>query len=160
MKTQDLAEFSYHVVCLRSMGYRTAREQGLAPREYELLLAVKGLPPETRRGISELADWLHMQQHGVVELATRLQRRGFLRRYHDQKDGRHARLALTPQGARVLRELVVRENARLRSSGWEAVSSLQRIVGTLPLNGNGNGHGNGNLRHRNGNGNGNGRRVR
>ncbi len=137
MKTRDLAELSYHVVCLRSLGYRTAREHGLAPREYELLLAIKALPPGTRRGISQLADWLHVQQHGVVELATRLQRRGLLRRYHDQKDGRQARLALTPQGARVLRELVGRENARLRLFGAEAVSSLRRIVAKLPQNGNG-----------------------
>ena len=149
MRTQDLVELNYHVVCLRSLGYRTAREQGLAPKEYELLLAVKALPPDTRRGISQLADWLQMQQHGVVELATRLERRGFLRRYHDQHDGRHARLALTAQGARVLREMVVRENARLRASAEEAVFSFQRIVGKLPQNGHGGGsHRNGNGRHR------------
>lgn len=106
------------------------------PREYELLLAVKALPAGTRRGISELAEWLNMQQHGVVELATRLQRRGLLRRYHDQRDGRHARLALTARGARVLGELVGQENARLRSSAGQAVSSLQRIVGK-PQNHNG-----------------------
>lgn len=155
MKTEDLAEINYHVVCLRSLGYRTAREHGLAPREYDLLLAVKAMPPGTRRGIRELADRLNMQHHGVVELATRLQRRGFLRRYHDQEDGRQARLALTPQGARLLRELVERENARLRNSAGEAVSSLQRIVGRLPQNGNGhhrNGSSNGNGHHRNGNG--------
>jgi DNA-binding MarR family transcriptional regulator len=132
MKAQDLAELNYHIVCLRSLGYRTAREHGLAPREYELLLAIKVLPPGSGRGISQLADWLHMQQHGVVELATRLQRRGLLRRYHDQRDRRHARLALTPRGARVLRDLVGKENARLRSYGREAVSSLKRIVGNLP----------------------------
>ena len=40
MKAQDLAELSYHLVCLRSLGYRTARDRGLAPREYELLLEV------------------------------------------------------------------------------------------------------------------------
>lgn len=155
MKTEDLAEINYHVVCLRSLGYRTAREHGLAPREYDLLLAVKAMPPGTRRGIRELADRLNMQHHGVVELATRLQRRGLLRRYHDQEDGRQARLALTAQGARLLRELVERENARLRSSAGEAVSSLQRILGKLPQNGNGrNRNGNANGHHRNGNGNG------
>lgn len=53
MKTRDLAELSYHLVCLRSLGYRNARESGLAPREYELLLAIKTLPPGTRRGIRE-----------------------------------------------------------------------------------------------------------
>jgi DNA-binding MarR family transcriptional regulator len=148
MKTQDLAELSYHMVCLRSLGYRTARDQGLAPREYELLLAVKALPRETRRGIGELADWLHMQHHGVVELATRLERRGLLRRHHDQHDGRQARLALTPQGARLLRNLVEQESARLRSYGGKAVSSLRRIVARVPQ------HSNGNRTHRNGNGNG------
>jgi hypothetical protein len=56
MKAQDLVELSYHMVCLRSLGYRTARDRGLAPREYELLLAVKALPPGTRRGIGELAE--------------------------------------------------------------------------------------------------------
>ena len=148
MKAQDLAELSYHLVCLRSLGYRTAREQGLAPREYELLLAVKALPPETRRGIGELADWLHMQHHGVVELATRLEQRGLLRRHHDQRDGRQARLALTPRGARLLRELVEQESARLRSYSGKAVSSLRHIVARLPQNGNGS------RAHRNGNGNG------
>ena len=137
MTAQELAELSYHMVCLRSLGYRTARERGLAPREYELLLAVKALPPETRRGIGELAEWLNMQHHGVVELATRLEGRGLLRRYHDQRDGRHTRLALTPQGARLLRELVEQESARLRSYDGRAVSSLQRIVARLPENGNG-----------------------
>jgi DNA-binding MarR family transcriptional regulator len=148
MKAQDLAELSYHLVCLRSLGYRTAREQGLAPREYELLLALKALPPYTRHGISELADWLHMQHHGVVELATRLQRRGLLRRYHDQRDGRHTRLALTPLGARLLQVLVRQESARLRSYGGKAASSLRRIVAKLPQNGNGG------SAHRNGTGGG------
>lgn len=141
MKAQDFAEVSSHLVYLRSLGYRNAREQGLAPREYELLLAIKALPPNTRRGIGELAAWLHMQHHGVVELATRLQRRGLLRRYYDQQDGRHARLALTAKGERILRELVGWENARLRSSADEAVAALQRVVESLPRNGNGsNGH--------------------
>ena len=148
MKAQDLAELSYHLVCLRSLGYRTARDQGLAPREYELLLAVRALPPETRRGIGELAEWLNMQHHGVVELATRLERRGLLRRYHDQRDGRQTRLVLTPRGARLLRELVERESARLRSYAGKAVSSLQRIVARLPENGNGS------RAHRSGNGKG------
>lgn len=137
MKTHDLVELSYHLVCLRSLGYRNARERGLAPREYELLLALRALPPGTRRGIAELADWLHMQRHGVVELTTRLQRRGLVRRYRDQQDGRQARLALTSKGARVLRELVAWENARLCSCADEAVATLQRIVGTLPHNGHG-----------------------
>jgi DNA-binding MarR family transcriptional regulator len=150
MKAQDLAELSYHMVCLRSLGYRTARDQGLAPREYELLLAVKALPPETRRGISELADWLHMQHHGVVELATRLERRGLLRRYHDQRDARQARLALTPQGARLLRQLVERESAPLRAYGGKAASSLRRIVARLPQNANGSAYRNGNSHRRSG----------
>ncbi len=148
MKAQDLAELSYHLVCLRSLGYRTARDLGLAPREYELLLALKALPPQTRRGISELAELLYMQHHGVVELATRLERRGLLRRYHDQRDARQARLALTPRGALLLQELVGEESARLRSYGARAVSSLQRIVARLPQNGNGS------RERRNGNGNG------
>jgi DNA-binding MarR family transcriptional regulator len=152
MKAQDLAELSYHMVCLRSVGYRTARDRGLAPREYELLLAVKALPPETRRGIGELAEWLNMQHHGVLEVATRLERRGLLRRYHDQRDGRQARLALTPQGARLLRQLVEQECARLRAYGGKAASSLRHIVAKLPQNGNGgaarNGKGNGRRRSR------------
>ncbi len=137
MKTRDLAELSYHLVCLRSLGYRNARESGLAPREYELLLAIKTLPPDTRRSIRELSARLHMQRHGVVELATRLQRRGLLRRYHDQQDGRQARLALTAQGARVLRDLVNWENTRLRSSAQEVLSTLRRLMGEVPVNGNG-----------------------
>jgi DNA-binding MarR family transcriptional regulator len=137
VKPQDLAQLSSQLVYLRSLGYRNAREQGLAPREYELLLAIKALPSNTRRGIGELADWLHMQNHGVVELATRLQRRGLLRRYHDQQDGRHARLALTQKGERVLRELVEWENARLRSCAHGLISALQRVVTTLPRTGNG-----------------------
>jgi DNA-binding MarR family transcriptional regulator len=141
MRARDLAEISYCLVCLRSLGYRTAREEGLAPQEYELLLAIKAMPRKTRRGIGELAAWLQMQRHGVVELATGLERRRLVRRYHDQDDGRRARLVLTRRGRQLLQEAVALERARVRSCGTAAISTLQRFVAQLPRNGNGHTNG-------------------
>src|SRR5918992_5915579 len=80
---------------------RAARECGLTPRWYLLLLLVKGSPELNERStVSELSQRLHLAQSTVTELVGRVQAAGLLRREQSTADGRVAHLSLTDEGER------------------------------------------------------------
>jgi DNA-binding MarR family transcriptional regulator len=81
-----------------------AIEAGVTPAQYQLLLAVRGHPGGTPT-VREAADHLLLRHHSVVGLVDRAVRAGLVERRPDPDDQRVVRLALTPQGARVLRRL-------------------------------------------------------
>ena len=85
---------------------------GLTHVQHQLLLAVKGHGDARGPTIGEVAEYLLVRQHSVVELATRIEALGFVERRADAADGRVVRLKLTPSGEdsiRALTELHVRE---------------------------------------------------
>jgi len=85
---------------------------GLTHVQHQLLLAVKGHGDARGPTIGEVAEYLLVRQHSVVELATRIEALGFIERHADETDGRVVRLMLTPLGEdsiHALTELHVRE---------------------------------------------------
>jgi DNA-binding MarR family transcriptional regulator len=85
---------------------------GLTHIQHQLLLAVKGHDDVRGPTIGEVAEYLLVRQHSVVELATRVEALGFIKRHADETDGRVVRLLLTPAGEdsiRALTEVHVRE---------------------------------------------------
>jgi DNA-binding MarR family transcriptional regulator len=80
-----------------------AREAGLTPAQYQLLVAVKGngSPP----AIGELAGYLLLRHHSTVELIDRAEDAGLVRRSGDNEDGRVIRIMLTELGEDKLRHL-------------------------------------------------------
>ncbi|HWF42557.1 MAG TPA: MarR family winged helix-turn-helix transcriptional regulator [Acidothermaceae bacterium] len=71
---------------------------GLTHTQHQLLLAVKGHGDARGPTIGEVAEYLLVRQHSVVELATRIEALGFVERHADETDGRVVRLVLTPLG--------------------------------------------------------------
>ena len=69
---ESLAEFRHQIRRFLRFSERAAREAGLEPRQHQLLLALKGLPPNVRPKIAELAERLQIQHHSAVELVNRL----------------------------------------------------------------------------------------
>src|SRR2546425_9296438 len=74
---------------------RIARESGLTPQRYLLLLMVKGSPGE-RSTVTGLAERLQLAQSTVTELVRRAETVGLLQRERSAEDGRIAYLRLTP----------------------------------------------------------------
>jgi DNA-binding MarR family transcriptional regulator len=80
---------------------RVARECGITPRWYLLLLLIKGAPDLSERStVTELAERLHLAQSSVTELVARAQQAGLIQREPSSDDARVAYLRLTDEGER------------------------------------------------------------
>lgn len=125
---QALAEFRYQIRHFLAFSEQAAREAGIEPRQHQLLLALKGLPPGVQPTIRALADRLHLQHHSTVELVSRLVQRGLVERVRDWEDRRQVLVRLTPDGEAILRHLSNTHWAELRSRGPALARALNATV--------------------------------
>jgi DNA-binding MarR family transcriptional regulator len=100
----------------------------MEPGQYQLMLAIKGIPQEVRPRIRELADRMHIRHHSAVELVNRLEAGGYVRRERAQHDRREVLLALTAKGEKVLAELALHHHDALRSAASSLVAALRRLT--------------------------------
>jgi DNA-binding MarR family transcriptional regulator len=82
-----------------------ARTAGLTPAQHQLLLAVKGHRGEHGPTIGDLASYLLLRHHSMVELVDRAEAAGLVERWGDNDDGRITRVRLTTGGERRLGQL-------------------------------------------------------
>jgi DNA-binding MarR family transcriptional regulator len=129
---RSLAELRHQIRRFLYFSEKAAKAAGLEPRQHQLLLALKGLPPGVRPRIGELAERLHIQHHSTVELVNRLANRGFVRRRRGGEDRREVLLSLTGKGERVLRDLSLYHREELRDAGPALVSALRRVMSGIP----------------------------
>jgi MarR family len=92
---QSLAEFRHQIRRYLRFSEKVVRNANLEPRQYQLLLALKGLPPDVRPRIAELAEQLQIQHHSAVELVDRLESSGLVRRERGKNDRREVLVTLT-----------------------------------------------------------------
>jgi DNA-binding MarR family transcriptional regulator len=78
---------------------RVARDYGMTPQWYLLLLLIKGAPDLSERTtVTELAKRLHLAQSSVTELVDRAEQAGLVRREPSDDDHRVANVRLTEAG--------------------------------------------------------------
>ena len=123
-----LAEFRYQIRRFLRFSEETARAAGLEPQQYQLMLALKGLPEESRHRIGEVAERLQIQHHSTVELVDRLARRGLIKRRRGESDRREVLLELTPRGDKLLQELALHHRSELLQVGPNLVAALKKVV--------------------------------
>jgi DNA-binding MarR family transcriptional regulator len=99
---------------------RVARQYGLTPQRYLLLLMIKGAADGKEQStVTELADRLQLAQSTVTELVRRAEETGLVTREQSQDDARVAHLRLTPEGNRRLMQSfteIATERAQLRDA--------------------------------------------
>ena len=101
-----------------------ARQSGLTPQRYLLLLMVKGAPNGSEQStVTELAERLQLAQSTVTELVSRAEDAGLIEREQSQNDARVAHLRLTHEGQRRL-ELAFTELGTERAQLREAIEHL------------------------------------
>ncbi len=125
---QALAEFRYQIRRFLHFSETVVKRAGLERGQYQLMLAIKGMPPGIRPRIRELATRMQIRHHSAVELVNRLEAGGFVHRTRAQDDRREVLLALTAKGEKVLGELALHHHDELRSAGPELVSALRRVM--------------------------------
>ena len=125
---QALAEFRYQIRRFLHFSEQALKQAGLERGQYQLMLAIKGMPDGVRPRIRELATRMQIRHHSAVELINRLESRGWVHRERAQDDRREVLLALTPKGERVLAELALHHRDELRTAGPTLVASLRRVM--------------------------------
>src|SRR5207253_3033469 len=85
---QALAEFRFQIRKFLHLSERAGQQAGLERGQYQLMLAIKGMPAGVRPRVAELASRMQIQHHSAVELGNRLEAGGFVRRERAQQDRR------------------------------------------------------------------------
>jgi DNA-binding MarR family transcriptional regulator len=125
---QALAEFRYQIRKFLHFSERAVQASGLERGQYQLMLAIKGMPEGVRPRIRELAERMQVQHHSAVELVNRLESGGFVRRERAQDDRREVLLELTAKGERVLGDLALHHHEELQSAAPSLVAALRRVM--------------------------------
>ena len=125
---QALAEFRYQVRKFLHFSDRAVQQAGLERGQYQLMLSIKGMAPDLRPRIRDLANQMQIQHHSAVELVNRLEAGGYVRRERATDDRREVLLALTPKGEKVLGELALHHHEELREAAPQLVGALRRLM--------------------------------
>ena len=120
-----LAEFRYHIGRYLDFSDQTARAAGIEPRQYQLLLAIRGLPDGIEPTVGALAQQLRSRHHSTVELINRAEANDLVRR---MRAGTRVLVELTRDGAKVLTRAVEQRLEELRVAGPVLVKALQQLT--------------------------------
>ncbi|MCU1254462.1 MAG: transcriptional regulator, MarR family [Candidatus Angelobacter sp.] len=124
-----LGEFRYQLRrFLRNMEEAT-RLLGANPQQYQLVLAIKGLPRDLEPTISNLAERMQLNHNSMVELADRCEENNLLRRVRSASDRRQVTLSILPEGEALLRQLGVTARQELRETGPILVEAILGLTG-------------------------------
>ena len=123
-----LAELRYQIRSFVQQGDTAAREAGLEPQQYLLLLAIRGLPLGKESTIRILAERLSLQHHSAVELVNRMELHGYVRRLRSQSDRRNVLVYLQPRGEILLEQVAKKRLVELRAKGRALVEAISSLV--------------------------------
>jgi DNA-binding MarR family transcriptional regulator len=129
---RQLAEFRYKIRQFLHFSEEAAREHGIEPQQHQLMLAIKGLPPEMRPTVTVISSRLCLRHHSTVELINRLVERGAATRRHSDVDRREVLVELTPHGEALLQQLSVVHWDELQTFGPALSAALHAVVHSEP----------------------------
>jgi DNA-binding MarR family transcriptional regulator len=125
---QTLSEFRHQLSAFLRRRRQAAENAGLEAQQYEFLLALKGLPDGEQPNIKQIAKQLLLQHHSAVELASRLEKRGLVRRRRSAKDRREVLLTLTRIGDKTLEQVAQYSFSQLRLEAPALLRTLRRLL--------------------------------
>lgn len=128
-----LAELRYVIRKFLGISAEAARAVNVEPQQHQLLLVIKGLPPDSRPTIGVAAERLQLKHHSVVELTQRSIEHGLLERRVNSGDRREVLLRITPSGERLLLRLSVAHRKELRNCAPILLRALAELVGQPKL---------------------------
>ena len=123
-----LAEFRYQIRKFSRHMEEQNRRLGVQPQQYQLVLAVHGLPTGEAPTIGRLAERMQLNHNSMVELVDRCEQSGLLRRLRSPADRRQVILSVTAQGQALLRKLGSAARQELMNSGPALVESVLHLI--------------------------------
>lgn len=124
---QALASFRHALREFLRFSEAAAEAVGLTPRQYQALLAIKGMPTSQAPTIGDLAAQLQVRHHSAVGLVDRLVQQGLVVRNVSREDRRRVQLSLTPRGERLLLRLASAHRVELQQLGPRLKTVLAQL---------------------------------
>jgi DNA-binding MarR family transcriptional regulator len=124
-----LGEFRYHLRRFLRHMEEASRLLGANPQQYQLVLAIKGLPKGMAPTISQLAERMQLNHNSMVELVDRCEANHLLRRTRSATDRRQVTLSIAPEGEALLHQLGVAARQELLDMGPTLVDAILRLTG-------------------------------
>jgi len=112
---ETLSEFRYQIRKFVRFSEDVARQHGITPLQYLMMLHIKGYPGREWATVGELAERLQTQQHGVVALISRCEKLEFVERRRSAEDRRRIEVHLLEDGQKVVEQIARRHRAQLVS---------------------------------------------
>jgi DNA-binding MarR family transcriptional regulator len=123
-----LGELRYLIRRFLQEGDTKAKQVGLEPQQYLLLLAVRGLPAGEDATISTLANRLSLRHHSTVELIDRMEAHGYVKRVRGREDRRQVLVSLQARGEKLLETVVEQRIIELRGTGRALVGAISSLL--------------------------------
>ena len=127
---ETLAAFRYLLRQFLRFSEDAARNAGLAPRQHQALLAIKGYADSQPITIGKLAERLQIRHHSAVGLVDRLSTQGLLVRERSTEDRRQVFIRLTAKGIKILEKLSTAHREELK----RIEPQLRRLLRHLSTN--------------------------
>nr|WP_321242608.1 MarR family transcriptional regulator [uncultured Tolumonas sp.] len=112
---EALSEFRYQLKRFLHFSEAAAKEQGLTPLQYLLLLHIQGYPGRNWATVGELAERLQMNHNATVALLTRCEELDLVERRKNEQDRRKVEIHLTDKGGSYLQKLAQQHKTELQS---------------------------------------------
>jgi DNA-binding MarR family transcriptional regulator len=109
-----LASFRYAVRRYLTFAESGAQTVGLTSLQHQALLAIKAHTLRSTMSIGDLAGELLVKHHSTVELVSRLEKAGYVKKEVDVEDRRRVLISLTAAGENVLAALSANNFKELR----------------------------------------------
>ena len=124
-----LAEFRYRIRIYLNGSEQAARNAGLEPQQYLLLLALRGLPASDREAsIRDLPSACSFATTASSNWWIVSNDRSLLRRERSRSDRRQVIVHLTPRGEKILTRLAKQRIAELRTAAPALVRALTALI--------------------------------
>ncbi len=121
---ETLSDFRYQLRCFIRFSEDLTHEFGITNLQYLLLLHVKGYRNREWATVSELAERLQTQHHGVVALASRCEKLGLIYRKRGIVDRREVEIHLTDDGNKLVKKI-----ARLHRNELLGLNGVFKVPG-------------------------------
>jgi DNA-binding MarR family transcriptional regulator len=126
---EQLAEFRYKIRKHIRVSESAARRAGITPKQYQLMLAIKGYPGRDFATPTELAEQLQITRHACVELIQRCESTGLVSKLENKRDARSVVVSISSRGLKILNKITALHLAQSKDSD---IFSLEQ----MPLPGN------------------------
>ncbi len=117
---EALSDFRFSLRSFLRFSEDAARAEGITVLQYQLMLHTQGFEGREWASVSEIAERLQTQAHGVVALVSRCEEAGLVERVPSQVDRRQVEVHLLPLGRQKL--------ARLAASHADQLAALAEVV--------------------------------